>query len=231
MNDCAIERIDVLQIDTEGHDHAILMQVPLRQLGVRVLHVELINVDPVQRLEVFETVRGLGYRCHYDGNDLTAVLDDGQRRADASGWYGGNPVDPTTEGAPGPIACPSRWIETYPRNDIPAGLDNSAFGTKLAMTSLTDTKIPAPFGRTTIRLPPVAFPASTGFQPDGGSDTADPSKFFRACQAEFSCGFSEPVAATGFLPDHALCIERGGELRLLEEVAVAQQPALLGMVS
>ncbi len=223
VRECAIERIDVLQIDTEGHDHTILMQVPLRRLGVRVLHVELINVDPVQRLAVFERVGSLGYRCHFDGNDLTAVPIEGQGSGDPAGLPAANPVsrmppDPANAALRTcPTARPSRWIDPYPRNDIPDGLNNSAFGAPLAMTSLTDTTIPAPFGRTAIRLPPVAFPASTGFLSDGSSGTIDPPKFFRTCQAEFSCGFSEPVTATGFLPDHALCIERGGDLQLLEE--------------
>ena len=85
------------------------------------------------------------------------------------------------------------------------------------MTSITDTKIAAAFSRTTIRLPTIAFPASTGFLPDGTNGTADPPTYFRASEAEFSCGFSEPGTATGFLPDHALCVEHFGDPQLLEE--------------
>ena len=69
-----IDRIDVLQIDTEGHDYAILKQVPLRRLGIRLLQVELVNVDPVERLAVFDMLREQGYRYSFDGNDLTAML-------------------------------------------------------------------------------------------------------------------------------------------------------------
>jgi FkbM family methyltransferase len=254
----AIERIDVLQIDTEGHDYAILQQVPLRPLGVRLLHVELVNVDPLQRLAVFETVRRLGYRCHYDGNDLTAVLGETRTQVDPPGLAGNDsslpgprsaahpalallaaapltraplapasvtpaPLAPASL-APAnaaardvPVASPSQWNDPYPQNAVSDARDHSAFGAKLSVTSITDTKIPAAFSRTTIRLPTVAFPASIGLLADGTSGAADPPTFLRACQGDFRCGFSEPVSAIGFLPDHALCIERVGDLELLEE--------------
>ncbi len=49
-----IDHIDILQVDTEGHDYIVLRQVPLRQFRVKLLHVELINVDPVCVRKVLE---------------------------------------------------------------------------------------------------------------------------------------------------------------------------------
>ncbi len=215
IDDYGIERIDVLQIDTEGHDYAILQQVPLRPLGVRLLHIELVNVDPVQRLAVFEMIHRMGYRCQYDGNDLTAVLSKPQPHVDPLRLPGSNAAIPVVPEVAATIA--SQWIEPYPQNAASNGLDHSAFGTKLSVTSITDTKITAAFSRTTIRLPPIAFPASISFRADGSSGTAEPPKFLHACRGEFSLGFSDPVTATGFLPDHALGIERAGDIQILEE--------------
>lgn len=68
-----IDRIDVLQIDTEGHDFIVFDQIDFDRYAVRVLQIELVNLDPIDRLTIFERLRCHGYRCYYDGNDLTAV--------------------------------------------------------------------------------------------------------------------------------------------------------------
>ena len=187
-----IARIDVLQIDTEGHDHIILRGVPLDEFGVRVLHVELINVDPVHRLEVFDTVEQLGFRWHYDGNDITAV------RPAASG-HGDGPGARPTEPKPSPgiavaTAGPDAsgmWMADYPRNCVPVG--------------------------TIIRLPDLDFQPSILHPTRETGQAPGRAKFLEACTATFTCGFSDSVTATSFLPDQALCIERGGALCVVEE--------------
>ena len=70
----AIDRIDVLQIDTEGYDWRILKQVDLGRWRIGVLHVELIHTLPSERLEAFRALHLAGYAYTYDGMNLTAVL-------------------------------------------------------------------------------------------------------------------------------------------------------------
>ncbi len=68
-----IDRIDVLQIDTEGHDFIIFDQIDFDAHPIGILHIELINLDPTDRLRMFKRLRERGYRYHYDGTDLTAI--------------------------------------------------------------------------------------------------------------------------------------------------------------
>jgi len=69
-----IERIDVLQIDTEGHDWEVLRQVDLRRWGPRVVRVELVNLQPPDRLAMLDALESAGYSVCFTGVDLTAVL-------------------------------------------------------------------------------------------------------------------------------------------------------------
>ena len=69
-----IERLDVIQIDTEGHDYIIFKQIDLRRFGTKLIHLELLHVDPPQRTEVFQMLTASGYLYYFDGIDVTAVV-------------------------------------------------------------------------------------------------------------------------------------------------------------
>ena len=66
-------RIDVLQIDTEGHDWKVLRQVDLRHWRPRVVRVEVVNLEPTERLAVADVLAAAGYDLCYTGVDVTAV--------------------------------------------------------------------------------------------------------------------------------------------------------------
>ncbi len=68
-----VPRIDILQIDTEGHDFVIFDQIDFDKYPIRLLHIELVNLDPLDRVKIFERLRLLGYKYYYDGIDLTAL--------------------------------------------------------------------------------------------------------------------------------------------------------------
>jgi FkbM family methyltransferase len=70
-----ISRIDVLQIDTEGHDWTIFRQISLDRWKIKLIHIEVRWLDPTERLHVFETLDAAGYSVGYDGHDVTGVLD------------------------------------------------------------------------------------------------------------------------------------------------------------
>ena len=68
-----LDKIDVLQIDTEGCDLAILNQIDLERWNICLIRIEILNLKPADRLRVFEILRCAGYDFDYDGMDVTAV--------------------------------------------------------------------------------------------------------------------------------------------------------------
>jgi FkbM family methyltransferase len=77
-----LHHIDVLQIDTEGHDLDILRQIDLSKWRVPLVRIEILHLLPPDRLEVFRILRSSGYRFSFNGGDVTGVLpiaDDGLR--------------------------------------------------------------------------------------------------------------------------------------------------------
>lgn len=72
-----IQRIDVLQVDTEGYDWRVLRQIDLERWRIGLIHVELYHVPPPDRVKAFEALRRASYTFKYDGMNLTAVLTDG----------------------------------------------------------------------------------------------------------------------------------------------------------
>ncbi len=67
-----ITRFDVLQIDTEGHDFIVFDQIDLDRYGVKVVQIEINNLQPPDRLAIIETLKAQGFRISYDSIDLTA---------------------------------------------------------------------------------------------------------------------------------------------------------------
>ncbi|MBV9829229.1 MAG: FkbM family methyltransferase [Alphaproteobacteria bacterium] len=68
-----IGQFDVLQIDAEGYDWKILQQVDLKEYEVKLVHVEIINLAPSDRLAVFDALARVGFRYTYDGMNVTAI--------------------------------------------------------------------------------------------------------------------------------------------------------------
>jgi FkbM family methyltransferase len=68
-----LRNFDVLQIDTEGFDWNILKQIDLKKYDVRVAQVEIINLMPCDRLEVFSFFRDAGYLFDCEFGEVVAV--------------------------------------------------------------------------------------------------------------------------------------------------------------
>lgn len=64
---------DVLQIDTEGYDWNVLKQIDLKRHGVSLAQIEIINLMPPDRLQVFSFLRDAGFLFDYDYGDVVAV--------------------------------------------------------------------------------------------------------------------------------------------------------------
>jgi len=69
----SIDKIDVLQIDTEGHDYKIFRQIDLDRYGVKVAHIESNHLPPVERLSMLLELEARGFVTDHDGYDITAA--------------------------------------------------------------------------------------------------------------------------------------------------------------
>ncbi len=67
----AVERLDLLSIDTEGHDYTILQQIDFDRLKPSLILYEHQYIDPADRACWEEKLRGLGYALtRHLGNTL-----------------------------------------------------------------------------------------------------------------------------------------------------------------
>lgn len=69
-----ITEIDLLQIDTEGHDWAILQSFPIGRLQPRVINFEYYNLQESEVAEALDWLRAHGYAYGMDHKDVTATL-------------------------------------------------------------------------------------------------------------------------------------------------------------
>ena len=71
-----LDRVDLLQIDTEGADAFMLSLFPFDRFKPAIVHFELAHLDKATREEVLGRLEALGYRMAPNGEpDLLAVLD------------------------------------------------------------------------------------------------------------------------------------------------------------
>lgn len=70
------ERIDLLQIDTEGADAHILSLFPFRRVIPAIIHWEVKHLTKTEREDCLDYLTGFGYRFALSGvEDMLAVLD------------------------------------------------------------------------------------------------------------------------------------------------------------
>lgn len=73
LADHLITEIDLLQIDTEGHDWAILQSFPIARLQPKVINFEYYNLQESEVREALEWLRVHGYAYGMDHKDVTAT--------------------------------------------------------------------------------------------------------------------------------------------------------------
>jgi FkbM family methyltransferase len=71
-----VRRIDLLQIDTEGFDLAVLEMVPFGRIRPRLIKFEVAVMDDVSKEKAFGLLARHGYRTHIEGEDGIAILDE-----------------------------------------------------------------------------------------------------------------------------------------------------------
>lgn len=72
-----IQHIDVLQMDCEGHDFAILKQLDFTRFKPAIINLEIVNLPEDEQGACRTLLSAQGYRHKKNGYDLLAVRDDG----------------------------------------------------------------------------------------------------------------------------------------------------------
>jgi FkbM family methyltransferase len=68
--------LDVVQIDTEGHDLKVLMQLDFARYQPFVINFEAVNLNPQETAAAHELLFENGYVCYRNGMDTFAVRRD-----------------------------------------------------------------------------------------------------------------------------------------------------------
>lgn len=75
LDEHGIDRVDLLHIDTEGHDHEVLMSLDFGRYKPTVVLFEHVHLDAGSARGVASRLVGNGYRLARHGDDTLAVLD------------------------------------------------------------------------------------------------------------------------------------------------------------
>lgn len=78
-----VQGIDLLHIDTEGHDYEILESIDLARLLPRVVVYERHHLTAAQQAACIARLEGLGYSCMHEGLDTFCVRIKDTSRRDA----------------------------------------------------------------------------------------------------------------------------------------------------
>lgn len=74
--DNSIDKLDLLQIDTEGFDAEILKMFPFHRLKPHIIHFESKHIPKPGLEQLLDNLIGYGYRIAHDrGEDMVAVLE------------------------------------------------------------------------------------------------------------------------------------------------------------
>jgi FkbM family methyltransferase len=74
LDDFELDRCDLLVIDTEGHDFAIIRTIDFSRIRPLVLIYEHKHLRPAARLACWRLLRANGYRCAADWSNTLAIL-------------------------------------------------------------------------------------------------------------------------------------------------------------
>jgi FkbM family methyltransferase len=67
-----LTHIDILQVDTEGHDWKIVRQFDLARLGVKLIQMEFCHLTRLEQVECIESLKAGGYELSLVYGDLVA---------------------------------------------------------------------------------------------------------------------------------------------------------------
>mmetsp|Transcript_10657 Transcript_10657/g.16715 ORF Transcript_10657/g.16715 Transcript_10657/m.16715 type:complete len:141 (-) Transcript_10657:1044-1466(-) len=68
-----VEKIDIFQVDTEGYDAQILLQLDLSRFQPLIIQIEADHLDPELLIQVLSKLAQAGYQIRTFGGDLAGV--------------------------------------------------------------------------------------------------------------------------------------------------------------
>lgn len=74
INKYNINKIDIIQIDTEGYDFIIFNQIDLTKYKPSIIKLEIINLHKHELDQIIDTLRFNGYNYFYDDYDIYAYI-------------------------------------------------------------------------------------------------------------------------------------------------------------
>ncbi|MFC3067771.1 FkbM family methyltransferase [Phenylobacterium soli] len=76
LAELGVERVDILQVDTEGYDYRILQLFDFARFRPAVVHYEHQHLQPPDRAAAEQLLRSHGYSLSFDSYDTLAVLEE-----------------------------------------------------------------------------------------------------------------------------------------------------------
>lgn len=70
-----LSKVDLILIDTEGHDYMVLKTIDLNRIKPKVIVWEYIHLSKLDKLKSILKVKSLGYKIFLSGNNLIGVKD------------------------------------------------------------------------------------------------------------------------------------------------------------
>ncbi len=94
FDDLGLERLDLLVVDTEGHDWEVLRHAPLERLRPRLIVYEHFHLQPGDRAAARDRLAALGYDLLEEGLDTLAFRSGPADEALTALWRGLRPALP-----------------------------------------------------------------------------------------------------------------------------------------
>lgn len=73
LSDSKLEKVDLILIDTEGHDYMVLKTIDLKKVNPKVVVWEHIHLSKMDKLKSIMQTKALGYKIYLSGNNFIGV--------------------------------------------------------------------------------------------------------------------------------------------------------------
>jgi FkbM family methyltransferase len=75
LKDTRLSKVDLILIDTEGHDYMVLKTINLKKIKPKVIVWEHIHLSKMDKLKSILKTKCLGYKIYLSGNNIIGVKD------------------------------------------------------------------------------------------------------------------------------------------------------------
>lgn len=75
LDETKLSKVDLILIDTEGHDYMVLKTIDLKKIKPKVIVWEYIHLSKMDKLKSILKTKALGYTIYLSGNNIIGVKD------------------------------------------------------------------------------------------------------------------------------------------------------------